>query len=66
MFGRGGKIIVNVKPVSMGHSKGPVAASGCNSMRFVFRNGGEEEVKYQIFKFNLAPKFLIIFFILVL
>ncbi|KAI1715188.1 EAP30/Vps36 family domain-containing protein [Ditylenchus destructor] len=43
MFGRGGKVIVTVKPVPMGHPQGPVAASGFRSMRFVFRNGGEEE-----------------------
>ncbi|KAI6240162.1 Vacuolar protein-sorting-associated protein 36 [Aphelenchoides fujianensis] len=36
MFGRGGKIIVTLKP-------GPVAASGYNSLRFVFKNGGEED-----------------------
>ncbi|KAL3097817.1 hypothetical protein niasHS_000552 [Heterodera schachtii] len=43
MFGRGGKIIVTVKPVTHGHAQGPIAASGTNSLRFVFRNGGEEE-----------------------
>uniref|UniRef100_A0A914IAU1 Vacuolar protein-sorting-associated protein 36 n=1 Tax=Globodera rostochiensis TaxID=31243 RepID=A0A914IAU1_GLORO len=43
MFGRGGKIIVTVKPVMGGHVPGPIAASGTNSLRFVFRNGGEEE-----------------------
>ncbi|KAI6176882.1 Vacuolar protein-sorting-associated protein 36 [Aphelenchoides bicaudatus] len=44
MFGRGGKIIVTLKPISSAHvQQGPVAASGSNSLRFVFRNGGEED-----------------------
>uniref|UniRef100_A0A1I7STM1 Vacuolar protein-sorting-associated protein 36 n=1 Tax=Bursaphelenchus xylophilus TaxID=6326 RepID=A0A1I7STM1_BURXY len=43
MFGRGGKIIVTLKPAGAGHSPGPVASSGFNSLRFVFRQGGEEE-----------------------
>uniref|UniRef100_A0A914XZW7 Vacuolar protein-sorting-associated protein 36 n=1 Tax=Panagrolaimus superbus TaxID=310955 RepID=A0A914XZW7_9BILA len=43
MFSRGGKIIVFLKPVPPGHHQGPVAASACRSIRFVFRNGGEEE-----------------------
>lgn len=44
MFGKGGKIIVYVKPVPIGHQRGPVAASGSNMFRFVFRSGGEDEV----------------------
>lgn len=44
MFGRGGKIIVVLKPAgSAAHSPGPVASSGFNSLRFVFKNGGEED-----------------------
>uniref|UniRef100_A0A915DFQ6 Vacuolar protein-sorting-associated protein 36 n=1 Tax=Ditylenchus dipsaci TaxID=166011 RepID=A0A915DFQ6_9BILA len=43
MFGKGGKIIATVKPVPAGQPPGPVAASGFHSLRFVFRNGGEEE-----------------------
>lgn len=46
MFSRGGKIIVFLKPVPSGHPQGPVAASACMSLRFVFRNGGEEDVRY--------------------
>jgi hypothetical protein len=34
MFGRGGKIIVTLKPVGSTHIQGPVAASGYNSLRF--------------------------------
>ena len=50
MFGRGGKIIVHLKPLNSTHvqGQGPVAASGFNSLRFVFRNNGEEEVKAAI------------------
>ncbi|KAI6235241.1 Vacuolar protein-sorting-associated protein 36 [Aphelenchoides besseyi] len=43
MFGRGGKIIVTLKPVGNNHIQGPVASSGFNSLRFVFKNGGEED-----------------------
>ncbi|KAI6188385.1 Vacuolar protein-sorting-associated protein 36 [Aphelenchoides besseyi] len=43
MFGRGGKIIVTLKPVGSNHIQGPVASSGFNSLRFVFKNGGEED-----------------------
>jgi len=43
MFGKGSKIIVSLKSVPSNHPQGPVAASGCNSLRFVFKNGGEEE-----------------------
>jgi hypothetical protein len=44
MFGRGGKIVVTVKAVPLGHPQGPLAASGNNSLRLVFRNGGEDDV----------------------
>lgn len=44
MFGRGGKIVATVKPVPAGQVQGPIAASGAHSLRFVFRNGGEEDV----------------------
>jgi len=47
MFGRGGKIVVTVKAIPPGHPQGPVAASGNNSMRFVFRNGGEDDVGFE-------------------
>ncbi|KAH7697617.1 Vacuolar protein sorting 36 containing protein [Aphelenchoides avenae] len=43
MFGRGGKIVVTLRPVPAGHPQGPVAASGFSSLRFVFKNGGEDD-----------------------
>lgn len=48
MFGKGGKIIVTLKPAGSAHIQGPVASSGYNSLRFVFRNGGEEDVSFII------------------
>lgn len=53
MFSRGGKIIVFLKPVPPGHSQGPVAASACHSLRFVFRNGGEEDVILMLVIYNI-------------
>lgn len=44
MFGRGGKIVVTLRSVPAGHPQGPVAASGFSSLRFVFKNGGEDDV----------------------
>lgn len=48
MFGRGGKIIVFVKPIVPGQNQGPVAASGSNSMKFIFKSGGEDDVFFLI------------------
>lgn len=48
MFGRGGKIIAAVKPIVPGQGQGPVAASGSKSLRFIFRNGGEEDVCFPV------------------
>lgn len=45
MFSRGGKNNCFFKNQCLrAHPQGPVAASACNSLRFVFRNGGEEDV----------------------
>jgi hypothetical protein len=59
MFGRGGKIIVTLKPLGSTHIQGPVATSGYNSLRLVFRNGGEEDVSYfEITKVNTNFSFI--------
>jgi hypothetical protein len=47
MFSRGGKIILQLSPnnASSAHThQGPVAASPFNSVRLVFKQGGEEDV----------------------
>ncbi|KAL7074948.1 hypothetical protein ACQ4LE_005842 [Meloidogyne hapla] len=43
MFGRGAKILVSVRPVPSDHPQGPISARSTNSLRFIFRNGGEED-----------------------
>uniref|UniRef100_A0A0N4ZEQ4 Vacuolar protein-sorting-associated protein 36 n=1 Tax=Parastrongyloides trichosuri TaxID=131310 RepID=A0A0N4ZEQ4_PARTI len=44
MFSKGGKIIVHLdKPISRGQNNGPVQHSTYNSVRLVFKSGGEEE-----------------------
>ena len=46
MFGKGGKIVVAVRPVPADHPQGPISARSAHSLRFVFRNGGEEDVSF--------------------
>lgn len=46
MFGRGAKIVVSVRPVPTDHPQGPISARNTNSLRFIFRNGGEEDVSF--------------------
>uniref|UniRef100_A0A7E4ZY59 Vacuolar protein-sorting-associated protein 36 n=1 Tax=Panagrellus redivivus TaxID=6233 RepID=A0A7E4ZY59_PANRE len=43
MFSRGGKVILHLKPTPPGHPPGPVAASAANSLRFIFKSGGEDD-----------------------
>uniref|UniRef100_A0A914R9J8 Uncharacterized protein n=1 Tax=Parascaris equorum TaxID=6256 RepID=A0A914R9J8_PAREQ len=44
MFRRGGKIVVFVHSKAHNQKSGPIASSPFSHFRFVFRNGGEDEV----------------------
>lgn len=48
MFSRGGKIVVTLRRASSNQPQGPVAASAFNYLRLVFRNGGEDDVSFEV------------------
>lgn len=61
MFGKGGKIIVTLKPVGPTQVQGgPIAASGFNYLRFVFKNGGEEDVSPSFCVFMISTTFSVL------